>query len=231
MKRWMDNGSVYVAPSKFGAGLFASRDFKKGETVTDQGRTDYYYYPKTLLGSLNMAQQKLMVDFFAETGTTFYVPKVYPFFIHYVYFKNHSPKPNAVYGGILKVELNATKNISAGEEICSDYNSFCPDSICYGLIKSSLRLKEPKDPHSSVRFSIRPMFVEDKLRIVSTMPLKKGQQFYPQKGSIPRLEDRDCGFMAHSLIKGALEQNNVCLIGGFKALKNIKPGEVLSAER
>ncbi|HSX19224.1 MAG TPA: SET domain-containing protein-lysine N-methyltransferase [Candidatus Saccharimonadales bacterium] len=108
----MPSEPFYVAVSKFGKGVFASRDIKSGERIcTMSGKR----VSSKQLGFESDRKRNLLVDPF-QIGADAYLMLEEPYLLI-----NHSCSPNA--GLKNGVNLTAIKNIKKGEEIFYDYST------------------------------------------------------------------------------------------------------------
>ena len=125
---------------KKGKGLFANKNFKKGELILDiiPGRI------------ISKKEAKKVPDPWNEYLD--YHDKNHYYFMGYPeYYINHSCDPN-VYGK--KNKLYAMKNIKKGDELCFDYSingvdkwqmkCKCGSKICRGIVKGEF-FKLPKE--------------------------------------------------------------------------------------
>lgn len=109
-----------------GKGLFAARDFKKGEIILFNDITKLPRYTLKEIAELHKRNPKLIADHEDYVGEGKYVIDVSP-----ESFVNHSCDPNAYveFTEIGKKYLIALKPIKKGEEITKDYQLAAVDQI------------------------------------------------------------------------------------------------------
>lgn len=104
-----EDDNLIVAPSKIhGLGLFAKRDFKKGEVVSEWNPVRLI--PVSEYKNLSAEEKKVVSRYDSENYAEVGVPSRYV---------NHSDDPNVV--GLEGKDI-AIKDIVAGQEITANYN-------------------------------------------------------------------------------------------------------------
>jgi hypothetical protein len=107
-----DNLEVKKSCILNGFGLFAKKNFKKGELIYEK---NYYKFPREVVNILfscnNKENNKLMMQKIWGDGDDFYIT------LNIDQYINHSDNPNCLHG-------IALIDISKGEEIFEDYSSF-----------------------------------------------------------------------------------------------------------
>ncbi|HYJ38697.1 MAG TPA: SET domain-containing protein [Chitinophagaceae bacterium] len=123
---------VKIDRSRFGKGLFATRQIRKGTIITRLRKGNPFHFQDTLeMG--NRESHSLQI------GPEEYIMCPTPFL-----YSNHSCDPN---GGLnMNLEMIALRDIMPGEEICWDYSTsmlerswemicHCGSSLCRGIVR------------------------------------------------------------------------------------------------
>ena len=115
-------GLIIKRTSKKGKGLFANKNFKKGELI--------FHHDKSKLKKLSLKEisklSKEKQEHSDYVGNEKYVIDFYP-----CSYMNHSCSPNTVINmkSILKSEVYALKDIKKGEKLTHDYSLTAVDQI------------------------------------------------------------------------------------------------------
>ncbi len=151
----------YAKKSKYGRGVFASRDIKKGEKIfVMQGKV----ISSRNLSEVTKFKRNILVDPLQISNNKFINLKV-PYVL-----VNHSCSPNA---GIKKnIILTAIKKIKKDEEITFDYSTVwfegfkckCGSTNCRGYISDFLSLPE-KDKERYFKLGVVSEFIKNKKKI------------------------------------------------------------------
>ena len=122
----MSNDVIIKKAGKKGMGLFAARDFKKGEIILYDDITKLPKYTLKEIIELHRKNPNLIADHEEYVGEGKYVINISP-----ESFVNHSCDPNAYveFTEIGKKFLIALKPIKKGEEITKDYQLAAIDQI------------------------------------------------------------------------------------------------------
>ncbi len=151
----------YVKDSRYGRGVFASRDIKKGEKI-------FVMNGETISGK-NLSEvtsfgRNILVDPL-QIGDNKFINMNEPYVL-----VNHSCNPNA---GIKKnIILTAIKNIKENEEITYDYSTVwfegfrckCGNKNCRGYISDFLSLPK-KNKKMYLKLGVVSEFIKNKKRL------------------------------------------------------------------
>ena len=114
-----------IKPSKIhGVGIFAIKKIPKGANPFHLAKPiEWIKYNRSELAKLSKHVKKIIGDFYAGDKKSVWLPALGLNVFDISFYINHSDKPNMVSadGG---ENFVAAKNIRAGEELTSDYNTY-----------------------------------------------------------------------------------------------------------
>ncbi|MCL5435845.1 MAG: SET domain-containing protein [Patescibacteria group bacterium] len=125
LKHLVEDIYIRIKPSQIhGVGIFAERDIPKGcDPFRLYQPLQWTALDASEIKTLPPHVQKIISDFYAPDGQQTYVPKNGLNVFDITFYINHSDTPNMVSldGG---ENFVAARDIKAGEELTSDYNTY-----------------------------------------------------------------------------------------------------------